>query len=205
VFFDLRNYTAMSRALEPEEIAEALRDYHAALVPLIFGYGGTIERFTGDGVLVIFNAPRPVEAPAEQAVRLALEARSAAQRLSAGWRGRGYELELGIAIDQDHATCGLIGSEGRFDYAAIGNVTNRGSRLCAEAKGGQILTTMRVVSAVRELAEAHSLGKRDLKGFSHPVEVFEVLALKPGAARTAVANGLGSGGAKDSPLPIASA
>lgn len=175
VFFDLRNFTASARSLEPEAIHTALAAYHAAIGPLVFEHGGTLERFTGDQILVIFNAPMPIERPLERAVELAIRAREASTSLVADWQRNGLDLGVGTAIDQDHATCGLIGFEGRYDYAAIGNVTNRGSRLCGAAKAGQILATRRVVAGLGDKIEAKAFGRLQLKGLSEPLEAFEIL------------------------------
>src|SRR6185295_19079968 len=138
-FFDLRGFTAFTDRVEPEEVMELLRAYHGVLGKLVLQHQGTIERFAGDAVMVFFNDPLPVERPAEHAVRTALEMLESFVPIAARWKKHGYELGLGVGIAEGYATLGAIGFEGRWDYAAIGNVTNLAARLCAEAKGGQVL------------------------------------------------------------------
>ena len=162
-----------------------LREYHAAMGALILGHEGTLERFTGDGMMVFFNDPVPVPDPPERAVRMALamrERRRRARRVSGSKRG--HDLDFGIGIAQGYATLGAIGFEGRLDYGAIGTVTNLAARLCGEAKAGQILVSQRLLGAVEGLAEAESVGELSLKGFSKPVPAFNVVGLKaPGCER----------------------
>jgi class 3 adenylate cyclase len=182
VFLDLRGFTAFAEVAEPEEVMSVLREYHARMGELVVAHEGTLERFTGDGMMIFFNDPVPVPNPAERALRMTLEMRDRAEQLAARWRQRGYELRAGIGIAQGYATIGAIGFEGRLDYGAIGTVTNLAARLCGEAQGGQILISQRVHAAVSELAETEPLGELNLKGFHRPVAVFRVARLKPGWA-----------------------
>jgi len=178
VFCDLRGFTAFAEAADPGEVMRLLRDYHAILGPLIARYEGTLERFTGDGLMVFFNDPVPCPDPALRAVRLAAEAREAVQKLLDGWRHRGYVLGFGTGIAMGFATVGRIGFEGRFDYAAIGSVTNLADRLCQEAGDGQILISGSVYAEVERLVEAVRLGELTLRGFARPVLAFSVLNLR---------------------------
>jgi class 3 adenylate cyclase len=178
VFCDLRGFTAFAEAADPEEVMRLLRDYHAILGPLISRYEGTLERFTGDGLMVFFNDPVPCPDPALRAVRLAVEARDAVLRLLGGWRQRGYTLGFGSGIAMGFATVGRIGFEGRFDYAAIGTVTNLAGRLCQEATDGQILISSTVYSEVERSVEAAPLGEVTLRGFTKPLLAFSVLGLR---------------------------
>ena len=178
VFCDLRGFTAFSETTEPEEVMGVLREYHAAVGALIFRFEGTLERFTGDGLMVFFNDPVPCPDPAARAVRMALAMRQRVGELTEKWRKRGHQLNFGVGLAQGYATLGRIGFEGRFDYAAIGRVTNLAARLCAEAQGGQILVSQRVYAAVEALVEAELLGELELKGFHRPVTVYNVAALK---------------------------
>src|SRR6267378_1379653 len=148
VYLDLRGFTAFAEVVEPEEVMGVLREYHQAAGKLILEYEGTLEHFTGDGVTVLFNDPLPVPNPAERAVRMALAIRERIGRMSADWSKRGYELSLGIGIAQGYATIGAIGFEGRWDYSAIGTVTNLAARLCGEAAGDEILISQRVYVGV---------------------------------------------------------
>ena len=159
VFCDLRGFTAFAESSEPEEVMAVLREYHAALGELIFRYEGTLERFTGDGLMVFFNDPIPLDEPARRAVEMALAMRDRVRTLAEGWSRLGHDLGFGVGIAQGFATLGRIGYEGRFDYAAIGSVTNLAARLCAEADAGQVLVSQRVFSAVEDVAVGES-GRR---------------------------------------------
>ena len=180
VFLDLRGYTAFTETAEPEEVMGVLREYHAEMGTLILAHEGTLERFAGDGMMIFFNDPVPVPNPAERAIRMALAMRDRMEHLAALWRRRGYDLEIGVGIAQGYATIGAIGFEGRWDYGAIGTVTNLAFRLCGEAKPGQILAARRVLTTVEELVEAELVGELALKGFSRPVSTFNLVGLKGG-------------------------
>ena len=174
VFCDLRGFTAFAESSEPEEVMGVLREYHAALGELIFRYEGTLERFTGDGLMVFFNDPIPLEDPTQRAVEMALVMRDRVAGLVEGWSRLGHDLGFGVGIAQGFATLGRIGYEGRFDYAAIGTVTNLAARLCGEADAGQVLVSQRVFSAVEAVAAGEPVGALELKGFSRPIRVFRV-------------------------------
>jgi class 3 adenylate cyclase len=178
VFCDLRGYTALNETTEPEEVMGILRAYHTALGELIFRFEGTLERFAGDGLMVFFNDPVPCPDPAERAVRMAVAMRQRVGELTEMWRKRGHQLDFGVGIAQGYATLGKIGFEGRFDYAAIGSVTNLAARLCAEAEGGQLLISQRVYIAVEDLVVAEPVGERALKGFVKPVLAFSIIGVK---------------------------
>jgi adenylate cyclase len=174
VFCDLRGFTAFAESSEPEEVMEVLSEYHAALGKLIFHYEGTLERFTGDGLMVFFNDPFPLDRPAQRAVEMALAMRDRVRTLAEGWSRVGHDLGFGVGIAQGFATLGRIGYEGRFDYAAIGSVTNLAARLCAEAGAGQVLVSQRVFSAVDDVAVGESVGALELRGFSRSIRAFGV-------------------------------
>ncbi len=181
VFLDLRGFTAFAETAEPEEVMGVLREYHEAMGQLILAHEGTLERFAGDGMMVFFNDPVPVDNPAERAVRMAAAMRDRVRELRGVWRKRGHDLDLGVGIAQGYATIGAIGFEGRWDYGAIGTVTNLAARLCAEAQGGQVLITSRVAAATEELIQAEEVGALSLRGLSRPVPTFNVVGLKPPA------------------------
>ncbi len=174
VFCDLRGFTAFAESSEPEEVMEVLSEYHAALGELIFHYEGTLERFTGDGLMVFFNDPFPLDRPAQRAVEMALAMRDRVRTLAEGWSRVGHDLGFGVGIAQGFATLGRIGYEGRFDYAAIGSVTNLAARLCAEAGAGQVLVSQRVFSAVDDVAVGESVGALEQRGFSRSIRAFGV-------------------------------
>jgi adenylate cyclase len=178
VFCDLRGFTAFSETGEPEEVMEVLREYHEAMGTLIFRFEGTLERFAGDGLMVFFNDPLPCPDAASRAVKMAIGMRERVGELCAKWRKRGHLLDFGAGIAQGYATLGKIGFEGRFDYAAIGTVTNLASRLCDEAQAGQILISQRVYAAVEKSVNAEPVGELALKGFHRPIAAFQVLELK---------------------------
>jgi class 3 adenylate cyclase len=178
VFCDLRGFTAFAEVAEPEEVMRVLAEYHRAMGELIFAYEGTLERFAGDGLMVFFNDPLPVPEPEAHAVRMAVMMRERIDELAVGWRRRGYQLGVGIGIASGYATLGRIGFEGRFDYAAIGTVTNRASRLCDEAQPGEILIGPIVHAAVEELIEAEQMPELTPKGFARPIIPYRVLRLR---------------------------
>jgi class 3 adenylate cyclase/HAMP domain-containing protein len=175
VFCDLRGFTAFTESCEPEEVMNVLREYHTALGELIFRYEGTLDRYAGDGVMVLFNAPIPLPDHAKRAVRMAVEMRDAVGKLTQKWRSRGHSLGFGIGIAVGYATLGQIGFDRRLEYAAVGSVTNLASRLCDEAKAGQIVVSQRAYGMVEEWAEAAPIEDLILKGFARPVPAVEIL------------------------------
>ena len=176
LFCDLRGFTGFSESSDPEDVMALLREYHAAIGEIINTYGGTLERYAGDGVMVVFNDPIPVDNPALQAVQMALEMRTAIGALTGKWRRLGHEIGFGIGVAHGFATLGTIGFEGRFDYAAIGTVSNVASRLCDEAKPGQILISPRVLMAVEDAISVEPVGEFKLKGISRPLAAYNVLS-----------------------------
>jgi adenylate cyclase len=178
LFCDLRGFTAFAETAEPEDVTGILKQFHSAMGELIFGFEGTLEHFAGDGMMVFFNDPLPCDDPAARAVRMATAMRERAQELSRGWRKRGHELGFGVGIAVGYASIGRIGFEGRFDYGAIGTVTNLAARLCSEARPGQILISQRVYAMVEDLVEVEPVGELELKGFLKPVSAFNVVALR---------------------------
>ena len=178
VFCDLRGFTPFAESSEPEEVMGVLAEYHEAVGTLIFAHGGTLERFTGDGLMVFFNDPIPVDDAPERSVRMAVAVRERVRRLADGWRRRSHDLALGVGIAQGYATLGRIGFEGRYDYAAIGSVTNMAARLCDAARPWQVLASQRVFYAAEHCTEGQHIGELDLKGFRNPVQVFDVAGLR---------------------------
>jgi class 3 adenylate cyclase len=175
VFVDLRGFTAFAETAEPEEVMGVLREYHAAMGEAILRHEGTLERFTGDGMMIFFNDPVRVPNPQERAIRMALAMRAAVEGLTSRWRRLGFDLDFGVGIAQGYATIGAIGFEGRWDYGAIGTVTNLAARLCGEARPGQILVSRRLHGALETLVDVEPAGELTLKGFAKPVTAFNVL------------------------------
>jgi GAF domain-containing protein len=176
LFCDLRGFTGFTESADAEDVMALLRDYHAAIGEIIIKYNGTLERYAGDGVMVVFNDPVPVENPALQAVLMALELRNALGALTDTWSRLGHEIGFGIGIAHGFATLGTIGFEGRFDYAAIGTVSNVASRLCDEAKPGQILISPRVLMKVEHAVKVEPVGEFELKGIRRPLSAYNVVA-----------------------------
>jgi len=184
VFCDLRGYTAFTETAEPEEVLEFLRQYHGALGPLVSQFEGTLDQFSGDGIMVFFNDPVPCPDPAERAVKMAVAMREAARELIAAWSRHDCELGFGVGIAQGFATLGQIGFSERSGYTAIGTVCNLAARLCAEAKDGQILISSRIAEAVEAVARLEDLGNLELKGLRRPVAAFNVVqSTSPAEAR----------------------
>jgi adenylate cyclase len=177
VFLDLRGFTAFAETAEPEEVMNVLREYHAEAGKIVLAHEGTLERFTGDGMMIFFNDPVPVPNPAERAVRMALAIRDRIGELAVKWQKLGYELSVGVGIAQGYATLGAIGFEGRLDYGAIGTVTNLAARLCGEAKPNEILISRRLMGTLDTLIETKPVGELTLKGFVKPVTAFNVVGL----------------------------
>ena len=174
---DLRGFAAFAETAEPEDVWETLEEYHDALGDLIARFEGTLERFTGDGLAVIFNDPIPCDDAPLRSVRMALAMRERVQDLADSWQRRGHELAFGVGIAQGYATLGRIGFSGRFDYVSVGSVTNLAARLCAEAAPWQILITQRVNAAAEELIVSRLVGELTLRDFRQPVRAFEVFGL----------------------------
>jgi adenylate cyclase len=177
LFCDLRGFTGFTESADAEDVMALLRHYHAAIGEIIIKYNGTLERYAGDGVMVVFNDPVPVEKPALQAVLMALEVRDAIGALTERWRRLGHDIGFGIGIAHGFATLGTIGFEGRFDYAAIGTVSNVASRLCDEAKPGQILISPRVLMAVENAVKIEPVGEFELKGIRRPLAAYNVVGV----------------------------
>ncbi|MGA8399708.1 MAG: GAF domain-containing protein [Stellaceae bacterium] len=183
VFCDLRGYTAFTETAEPEEVLDFLREYHGALGPLVAEFEGTLDQFSGDGIMVFFNDPVPIPDPAERAVKMAMAMREAAGALTAVWRRRGRELGFGAGIAQGYATLGQIGFSERSGYTAIGTVCNVAARLCAEAKDGQILIAQRVAAGLDGDIALEDMGPLPLKGITQPVVALNVAPAGAGAGR----------------------
>jgi adenylate cyclase len=178
VFLDLRGFTAFAEAAGPDEVMASLAEFHAAMGRRILEYQGTLERFTGDGLMVFFNDPVPIADPARRAVEMAFAMQEDTLKLSAQWKKKGYALGLGIGIAQGYATLGAIGFEGRIDYGAIGTVTNLASRLCDLAEAGHILASQRVFAEVQARVFADDLGEVPLHGFTRAVRAYRLLDLR---------------------------
>jgi len=175
VFLDLRGYTEFTEKHGADEVMRVLGEFHAEMGKLIIAHGGTLERFTGDGMMIFFNDPIEIERPAVEAVSMSIEMQSSVAKLQEVWKQRGYSLDMGIGIAQGVATIGAIGFEGRRDYGAIGGVTNLSARLCGKAAGGQILVTDVVAKSSEPEHQFRSIGELAFKGFAKPLDTFEVL------------------------------
>ena len=182
VFCDLRGFTSFSESAEPEDVMQVLREYHAALGQRITEAGGTLERFTGDGVMVFFNDPVEQADHVERAVRMGCDLRSDVTALAEGWRNLGHRLGFGVGIATGYATMGRIGFERRVDYAAVGSVVNLAARLCSEAGDSAILLSPRARARLGDRVTVRDAGEMTMKGFSQPVHVVEVVDVVGGSA-----------------------
>jgi adenylate cyclase len=178
VFLDLRGFTAFTDRADPDEVLDLLRAYHATLGRTVGEFGGTLEHFAGDGVMIFFNDPLPVDRPAERAVRMALALQQAFSPIAEAWAKLGHEVGLGIGIAQGNATLGIIGFEERWEYAAIGNVPNLAARLCGTAQAGEILLDTQTEQDVAHVAETEPIGPLSLRGFQQPVAAFRLKAMR---------------------------
>ncbi len=183
VFCDLRDFTAFAESAEPEELMAVLRDYHAALGDLVSRFEGTLERFTGDGLMVVFNDPLPCEDADLRAIRMAVAMRTRVRDLAESWSRQGHDLGFGIGVAQGYATLGRIGLEGREEYTALGTVVNLAARLCAAAKSWQILVSQRVLTGIEDVVVHSSAGELELHGFSRPIRAYDIKGVD--AARVA--------------------
>jgi adenylate cyclase len=178
VFLDLRGFTAFTDRADPDDVLELLRSYHAALGRTVDEFGGTLEHFAGDGMMIFFNDPFPVDRPAERAVRMAIQLQKDFEPIAEAWEKLGHQVGLGIGISQGDATLGVIGFEQRWEYAAIGNVPNLAARLCGQAGAGEIVLDSQTEHAVAHIADTESVGPLSLRGFQHPVAAFRLKSLK---------------------------
>jgi class 3 adenylate cyclase len=181
VFLDLRGFTAFTDRANPDEVMDLLGDYHEALGHIVDRYAGTLEHFAGDGVMIFFNDPLPVDRPALRAVRMAFELQQAFQPIAQAWEKKGHPVALGVGVAQGEATLGVIGFEQRWEYAAIGAVPNLAARLCGQARGGEILIDAVTYADVSDVAEAAPAGPLLLRGFTQPIPAFRLLRLKSGS------------------------
>jgi class 3 adenylate cyclase len=182
VFLDLRGFTAFTERAEPEEVLDLLKAYHAAVGSLIVDSGGTLVRFAGDGIMVFFNDPVPYDDHAERAVTMTIRIRERMRELRAEWSKKGWDLDLGAGVATGYAAVGNIGFAGRLEYTAVGSVTNLASRLCDEARGGQILTSQKTLSRVEHIVEAEAVGQLHLKGFSRAIGAYNIKQLRKATA-----------------------
>jgi len=178
VFLDLRGFTAFTDRADPGDVVDLMRAYHASMGRIVDAYGGTLEHFAGDGVMIFFNDPVPVEKPAERAVNMALELQRAFQPIAQNWTERGYTVGLGVGIAQGEATLGVIGFESRWEYAAIGNIPNLAARLCGEARAGEILIDCQTERDIAHLADTESVEPLQLRGFQQPIVAFRLHGMR---------------------------
>jgi class 3 adenylate cyclase len=178
VFLDLRGFTAFTDRADPDEVLELLRAYHATLGRTVDEFGGTLEHFAGDGVMIFFNDPIEVDNPAERAIRMALALQAAFRPISTAWARLGHEVGLGIGIAQGDTTLGVIGFEQRWEYAAIGNVPNLAARLCGAAHAGEIIVDAQTEHDIVHIADTEFVGALTLRGFQQPVPAFRLRAMR---------------------------
>jgi class 3 adenylate cyclase len=178
VFLDLRGFTSFTDRADPDEVLELLRAYHATLGRTVDEFGGTLEHFAGDGVMIFFNDPIEVDNPAERAVRMALALQRAFNPIAEAWAKLGHDVGLGIGIAQGDTTLGVIGFEQRWEYAAIGNVPNLAARLCGAAHAGEIILDLQTEQDIVHIAETEFIGALTLRGFLQPVPAFKLRRMR---------------------------
>ncbi len=175
---DLRGFTAFAQSAEPEDLIDVLKAYYAVVGTAVAAHGGTVERYAGDGMMVLFNAPLELEEPELAALRAARDIQQAYQPLFEDWRAQGQELGLGIGLASGYATAGAVGFADNWQYSAIGTVTNLAARLCALATHGQVLASAKVVLPCQDRCVAESLGDKAVKGLRNPVPVYSVTGVR---------------------------
>ena len=178
VFLDLRGFTSFTDRADPDQVMDLLSDYHAAMGHLVERYGGTLEHFAGDGMMIFFNDPLPVDRPAVKAVRMAIDLQQAFEPIAKAWERRGHKVALGVGVAQGEATLGVIGFEKRWEYSAIGAVPNLAARLCGQAQGGEVLIDTVTCTSVSDVVEVEPAGPLQLRGFTQPIAAFRVVRVK---------------------------
>ena len=174
VFLDLRGFTRFVEKTRPVEVARVLRDYHRLVGHAVRSYGGTLERFTGDGTMVFFNEHAKLRDTVDRAVQMALAVRTGFSDVLKQWRTLGHSLGLGMGVAKGRATAGIIGFDGRWDYGVIGPVTNLAARLCQLARAGEILLCSRMAAELSAGVTTERVSEVRLKGFLRKVEVFRL-------------------------------
>ncbi len=175
LFVDIRGFTPLSEALEPEQVVEILNEYLSLVTDAIFKNGGTLDKFIGDAAMAVFNAPFDTEDYIYKAVCAARDIAAGSDRIASKFMERfGKKVSYGIGVNCGYAVVGNIGSEFRMDYTAIGDTVNTAARLEANAKAGQILISEFVYDNLRERIEVTEIGEIPLKGKSKGVMVYEV-------------------------------
>jgi class 3 adenylate cyclase/CheY-like chemotaxis protein len=174
VFFDLRGFTAFSERSEPEDVMRVLGEFHCAIGTQAQRFAGTIERFVGDGAMIFFNDPEPLPDPCAQAAGFALAVFEACRIPLERWRREGFELHIGSGMAYGYATLGAIGFDDRYDYGVVGTVANLASRLCDEARGGEIIISARAAAALPPSFRKDPIEPLTLKGFRDPVHAFRL-------------------------------
>jgi adenylate cyclase len=178
VFLDLRGFTAFTDRADPDEVLELLRAYHATLGRTVDEFGGTLEHFAGDGIMIFFNDPIEIDNPAERAIRMALALQRAFNPIAEAWAKLGHEVGLGIGIAQGDTTLGVIGFDQRWEYAAIGNVPNLAARLCGAAHAGEIILDGQTEQDIVGIAQTEFVGALSLRGFQQPVPAFRLKSMR---------------------------
>lgn len=175
LFVDIRGFTSISEALEPEQVVEILNEYLTEVGIAIARWNGTLDKFIGDAAMAIFNAPDDLNDYVQRAACAAMDILEATAAINEKYKDRYQkEIAVGIGINCGDAIVGNIGSVMRMDYTAIGDTVNIASRLESKAKPGQILVSESVVTALGEKANAEFLGDLSLKGKSKTVSTYEL-------------------------------
>ncbi|MCG6881511.1 MAG: hypothetical protein LJE96_20490 [Deltaproteobacteria bacterium] len=174
VFTDIRGFSKLTDSLEPEELFQLLSHYFSVMIDIVHQYDGTLNKIIGDGLLVFFGDPVPVEDHAERAVQMAVQMQQTVQRLKQDWNHFDHELGVGIGINTGYVTVGNVGSDMHRDYTIIGNQVNVASRLENLAKAGEILISRRTLSLLNDQQSVTGMGDIAVKGIHNPVRTYRV-------------------------------
>ncbi len=174
VFSDIRNFSAFTDTLEPEELFHLLDEYLSEMTQIIHRYDGTLNKIIGDGLLVFFGDPIPIDDHACRAVQMATDMQKKVFQLRDAWLRYGHSLGIGIGINTGYMTVGNIGSEMHKDYTVIGNQVNVAARLEALAKSGQILVSQRTYRPIKDHFPAEKVGEIQVKGIHHPITTYNI-------------------------------
>ena len=192
LFVDIRGFTSLSESLAPGQVVEILNRYLEQVTEAIFRHEGTLDKFIGDAVMAVYNAPLDVEDYPLKAVLTGLDIVGAVERLNDGLeRDFGVRIACGVGIHCGRAIVGNIGCDVRMDYTAIGDTVNTAERLESIAKRGQVLISEEMYERVKEHFHGEFLGEHTLKGKQEKIRVF--LVEESGSEFGGINNGTDSG------------
>jgi adenylate cyclase len=175
VFTDIRGFSSLTDSLEPEELFQLLSKYHSDMIQIVHDYDGTLNKIVGDGLLIFFGDPIPMDDHADRAVHMAIDMQRKIADLSGEWNRYGHRLGVGIGINSGFVTVGNVGSDTYSDYTVIGNQVNVAARLETTAKAGQILISQRTYRMLKDAVQVEKIGDIEVKGIHTPVKTYGVV------------------------------